>query len=129
MKPDNDRVMNLLNNWRVWSLDMPPDPAEVPYYTVCPDFAGIVKRRSSSRVADNESAWIVEVVMREVYRESRPTWNLIRKYYLRQYEDTADHIAEEIGIHRATLFRRLNIARDIFAVEWERLARIALTNR
>lgn len=99
-------------------MDYPRDQAEVHYYTVCPDFAGIIKRSSSKLTYDNESAWMVELVMREVFKESRGAWNLIRKYYLRDHEDTADHIADEIGIHRSTLFRRLDVSRQIFAEQW-----------
>jgi hypothetical protein len=118
MKPDKERTKAILDNWRRWSMVYERDSAEIPYYTVCPDFAGIVKRTSSNITFDEESAWMVELVMREVYMVSRGAWNLIRKYYLRPHEDTAEVIADEIGIHRATLFRRLDRSRDIFAEEW-----------
>lgn len=39
-KPDKDRVKDIIWNWCYWSWDMPPDPAQVYYYTECPALSG-----------------------------------------------------------------------------------------
>lgn len=113
---DKDRVRDLLNNWRAWARDCPPDPAEVDFYTVSPDFRDYVKPNPSGPPYDTEAAVMVEKVLREMFKIHPFERDILITYYLRS--GTVEDVARMLGYSRPTMFRRLTAAHKVFGEMW-----------
>ena len=118
---DKDRTRQLLMNWRAWSRDCPPDPAEVDYYTVSPMFKGVIKQDSTPPY-DIDSALMVEEVMRRMFKPYPKEYRVLQAYY--GESRTQIEIAKEIGISRQSVGKyRLPMAERIFSEQWSELIR------
>jgi predicted DNA-binding protein (UPF0251 family) len=118
--PDRDRTKAILANWSAWSRNDPIDAAQVHYYTASPMFSAVIPQGSSAP-CDNDSAMMVEEVMRMLFKKHPATRRILIEYYTRDSEEAAEALAERMGMSRATLFRRLNVARNLFAQTWGEL--------
>lgn len=119
MKPDKNRVKDLLSNWRRWSRDDPPNPAEVYYYTVSPMFRDFVKPTASNFCYDSDSALMVEEVLRLMCGAYSKERQLICDYYLR--EIPSRELSRVLGLPKSTMYRHLDMAMDAFADHWDLL--------
>ena len=119
MKPEKDRVKDLLRNWKYWALDVPADSAEVYYYTVSPMFREYVKPSPSWARYDEESALMVEAVLAEMFKTDPEGRRLIQLYWLSISNERA--LAEYLKIPNTTLHYRLVRSRDSFASTWGEL--------
>lgn len=111
-----ERVRDLLSNWRNWARDCPPDPAEVHYYTVSPDFVDYVKPNPGPPPYDSDSAEMVEEVLREMYGPYRAEYRLIKWHYGQSIPQV--EIARAMRISRRAIHYRLQIALRVFSEHW-----------
>lgn len=111
-----EQTIKVLIEWSRWQRDNEPDPAEVYYYTICPDFADVVEKAGSLKDYDPDAAWNVEKVFRTMFRPYPDERKLLIDYYTR--EVNAEDFANDAGMSRRTLFRRLADARKVFADTW-----------
>jgi DNA-directed RNA polymerase specialized sigma24 family protein len=116
MKPDKDRVKDLLANWRHYARDLPPDSAEIHYYTVSPAFREYVKPTPKWVRYDEAAADKVEDVLREMFKAYPKDREMLILYWI--YINNQRDLAEVLGIPRTTLQRRINHAQDTFADFW-----------
>jgi DNA-directed RNA polymerase specialized sigma24 family protein len=116
-KLEKDRVRDLLNNWRRWSKDCPPDPAEVFYYTVSPMFRDFVKPSPGrSFPYDPDAAEMVEDVLREMFNAHKRERMILISYY--QRDCGAKDLAEIMGVAKSTMYRQIEQASDVFSETW-----------
>jgi hypothetical protein len=116
--PDVDRTKNLLMNWRHWAQDCDPDPAEG---TMCPMFASILPK-ASVHPYDEESALLVEEVLRIMHPAYQREWWILCAYY--GVGMLQEEIADRLGINQPSVSKyRLPMARRIFAEQWAGLIR------
>ena len=115
-KPDKRRVKDLLSNWRHWSRDFPPDSAEILYYTISPMFRDYVKPTPKSIRYDEESAWMVERVMQEMFEWKPKEREMLILYWL--YIPHQVDLADALGVSERTIRRRMGYAHDTFAHHW-----------
>jgi hypothetical protein len=121
--PSKERTSDLLMNWRCYSKDCPPDPAQVHYYTVSPMFTDIIPRGTTPPY-DTDAALMVEEVLRVMFRPYPQEWSILRDYYGRGMPQC--EIAERLGINQSSVCKyRLPAARRIFAEQWALLIRKA----
>jgi DNA-directed RNA polymerase specialized sigma24 family protein len=116
MKPDKDRVKDLLRNWRYWARDCPPDSAEIHYYTLSPMFRQYVKPTPTWARYDELAAEMVEDVLREMFKAYPKDREMLRLYWL--YINNQRHLAEALGTSQPTVSRRLAYAENTFAHFW-----------
>lgn len=117
MKPDKNRVKDLLRNWRFWARDVEPDSAEIHYYTISPTFRDYVKPTPKWIRYDNDAADAVEEVLRymfKVYPDERKT---LFMYYICM--NNQRDLADALDMSAATVNRRIKVAEDAFAESWE----------
>lgn len=116
MKPDKDRVKDLLANWRDWARDCPPDSAEILYYTISPAFRDYAKPTGKWVRYDNESAEMVEDVLREMFKAYPKDRELLILYWI--HMNNVRDLAEVLSLSKSTMHRRLQAAHDTFAEHW-----------
>jgi len=110
----DEQTRELLENYRTWALDDPPDYAQVNYYTICPDFVGIIKRGSRPAYCDRQ-AWLVEEVLRTMFDTLE--YGIIQRYYGKGW--TESRVAKWLGVPQSRMSDSyLPAARDAFARNW-----------
>ena len=120
MELDKNRIRAILENWARDAKDCPPDPAEVYYYTKCPDFAHVLPSDSCGLKSYNpDAAELVEDVFRVMFVPYRPERQLLIDFYMRDC-NTID-FAAHLEISTRTLYRRLDLAFKAFAEYWEEM--------
>ena len=114
---DKDRTRSLLMNWRIWSRDCPPDPAEVDYYTVSPMFKSITGQGSTPPY-DSDSAMLVEEVLSRMFNTGyRREREVLRVCY---GEGKSVRVAApEFGASKSTMHRWLAAAESVFSAQWD----------
>jgi hypothetical protein len=117
MELDKNRIRAILENWSRWARDDPCDPAEVYYYTVCPDFAHIIPSASGLKSYSAEAAELVEDVFRVMYSESPSERQFLIDFYLR--DCNANDFAARTGLSKTQLYRVLDFAFATFSGLWE----------
>jgi len=121
-QPDPRRTRDLMENWKYWARDCPPDPSEIDYYTVSPMFADIMPRGGVPPY-DTDSALMVEEVLKRMFVPYRPEWWILLAYYGKGMAQ--EDIADILGINQSSVSRyRLPAARRIFAEQWAELVRL-----
>jgi len=113
---DKERVKDLLNNWRRYSRDCPPDPAEVHYYTISPDFRDYVKPNPGPVPYDSDSAEMVEDVLRWMYKAMPFERDMLVSYYLRG--GTVDDVARMLGYGKRRMYELLALSHNAFGRAW-----------
>lgn len=116
MKPDKNRVKDLLANWRSWARDFPPDSAEIMYYTISPSFRDYVKPTPKSIRYDEESAEMVEDVLREMFKAYPKDREMLILYWIYMHNQT--DLADVLRMPRTTLQKHIYRAHDTFADFW-----------
>ena len=116
---DKGRARDLLNNWRRYSRDNPPDPAEVNYYTVSPMFKDFVKPNPGPSPYDPESAEMVEDVLRFMFQQYPFERDMLVTYYLRS--GTVEDVAKILGHGKRRMYELLELSHKAFAKAWYEL--------
>lgn len=119
MKPDKDRVRDILSNWSRWARDCPPDPAEVHYYTISPMFRDVIPKTGSQQPYDVDAADMVEEVLRTMRQAYPKCRELIILYWIQINSERA--LADALGMSKTTLHNRRMFAEGVFADFWELL--------
>ena len=66
---------------------------------------------------DDDSAWMVELVLREMFRKGyRTERTMLIRYYPNGM--TTDSLCEMIGVSRRTVGRRRKVAEKVFSEQW-----------
>lgn len=122
--PSKERTKALLTNWADWARDCPPDWAEVDYYNVCAMFSHIIPR-ASGRPYNEESALLVEDVLRMMHKHYRKEWIVLVGYYGNGEPQAV--VAKRLGVHQSNISRHwLPMAQRIFSEQWGLMIRTAL---
>lgn len=95
--PDRKAVRSMLQHWRWYAKDLPPDSAEINYYTISPMFRDYAIPTPRSITYDIKTAEMVEEVMVEMYK-----WRPMARAWLRAYwlyipnvSDLSDYLRSE----------------------------------
>lgn len=117
-QPDPRRTIDLLLNWKYWAMDCPADATDD---SVSAMFRAIMPKGSVPPY-DEDSALMVEEVLRVMHKPYQPEWWILVAHYGAGM--THEEIAERLCIARITVTtRRLPMARRIFAEQWAEIIR------
>ena len=116
MKPDKNRVKDLLENWRHWGRDLPPDSAEIHYYTISPMFRDYVKPTPKWVRYDEQAALAVEEVLAEMFRTYPKDREMLILYWI--HMNNIRDLADALSIPKSTVHDRIKRAEDTFADFW-----------
>lgn len=119
MKPDKNRVKDLLSNWRYWARDCDPDSAEIHYYTISPSFRDYVKPTPKFVRYDDDAAMAVELVLGEMF-QTRPRERELLILYWICIPNVRD-LADCLDMPKSTLHDKLRRSEDVFADCWRLL--------
>lgn len=115
-----EQTQELLDNYRTWAADDPPDYAEVDYYVACPDFVHILKW-GPKPAYDDRQAWLVEEVLRVMFKSDPLAYGIIKRFY--GQGQTREKVGEWLGVSGRTITRTyIPAAHDSFAREWAKFS-------
>ena len=111
-----EQMLELLDNYRTWASDDPPDYAEVYYYVACPDFVDTIKW-GSKPAYDDRQAWLVEEVLRVMFESDPQGYGVIKRFY--GEGKSRESVGKWLGVSGRHVSRvYLPAAQDSFAREW-----------
>jgi len=116
--PNRPRARDILSNWRDSARDLPPDSAELYYYTISPMFRGTKWARPtpSGTEYSEESAEMVEEVMREMYRWKPKARRWLILYWLHMPNNR--ELGKALGLSERWVRHKVALAHDVFADTW-----------
>ena len=136
--PDRKTTREILQHWRWYARDLPPDSAEIHYYTISPMFRDYAKPTPKTIRYDIKTAEMVEDVMQDLYkwRPKAREWLILYWLYIPNNQDLADTLSnsemrtrlplqflkarhgEGIKISKRTVERKMSDSHDVFAKHW-----------
>lgn len=137
-EPDRKTTRTILQHWRWYAKDLPPDSAEVNYYTVSPMFRDYALPTPKSITYDEKTALMVEDVMGELYkwRPKQREWLILYWLYIPNNQDLADALSDPdararlplqflthkrglgVRISKRTVERKMAESYEAFAKHW-----------
>jgi DNA-directed RNA polymerase specialized sigma24 family protein len=115
-KLDRNRAKDLLLNWRQYARDLPPDSAEILYYTISPMFRDYVKPTPKWIRYDEDAALMVEDVLRDMFGTHPKDREMLILYWI--HMRNVRDLAEALGMPKSTVHDRIKSAEDTFSVQW-----------